>query len=110
MSDVTVSRGDTYPIKVTLTDGSTGLPMNLTGMTGKLTVTSIKDPPDATTKVFDVTGVLTATPTDGIMNFTPTSDNTANIGKYYYDIQISGVNYVRTVVKAQFIIVQDNTK
>jgi len=107
---ITMMRGDTYPIKVTLTDGATGLPMNLTGMTGKLTVTSIKDPPDATTKVFDVTGVLTGTPTDGIMNFTPTSANTANTGKYYYDIQISGTGYVRTVVKDQFIITQDNTK
>lgn len=107
---ITMMRGDTYPIKVTLLDGATGLPVDLTNKTGKLTVTSIKDPADNTTKVFDVAGVLTATPTDGVMNFTPTSANTAVVGKYYYDIQISGTSYVRTVVKDQFIITQDNTK
>jgi hypothetical protein len=107
---ITMMRGDTYPIKVTLTDGSTGLPLDLTNKTGKLTVTSVKDPADDTKKVFDVSGVLTATPADGVMNFTPTSANTAVVGKYYYDIQISGTGYVRTVAKDQFIITQDNTK
>jgi len=103
-------RGDTYPIKVTLPDGTTGLPLDLTNKTGKLTVTSVKDPADDTKKVFDVTGVLTSTPTDGIINFTPTSANTAVVGKYFYDIQISGTSYVRTVVKDQFNITMDNTK
>ena len=109
-NDITIFRGDSYDLSFTLTDSTTGLPVSLAGATLKLTVTTIKDPPDATTKLFDVAGVVDADPTTGIVTFKPTTANTAVIGKYFYDVQLTSGTDVRTVQKAKFDIVQDNTK
>jgi hypothetical protein len=109
-NDITMYRGDSYDLSFTITDSATSLPVSLAGATLKMTVTTIKDPPDATTKLFDMDGVVNADPTTGIVAFKPTSLNTAAIGKYFYDIQLSGAGDIRTVQKAAFNIVQDNTK
>ena len=110
MSAIVVFRGDSYPIIFTLKDKVTGLPLDLTGSTFKLTVDTLKDPPDNTTKVFEVAGVLSATPTDGTVSFTPTALNTAIVGKYYYDVQMTIGANIRTVVKSTFTISMDITK
>jgi len=109
-NDITIYRGDSYDLSFTITDSATSLPVPLNGATLKMTVTTIKDPPDNTTKLFDIDGVVDADPTTGIVTFKPTSVNTAAIGKYFYDIQLSGSGDIRTVQKAAFNIVQDNTK
>jgi len=109
-NDITIFRGDSYDLSFTITDSTTTLPVSLAGATLKLTVTTIKDPPDATTKLFDVAGVVDADPTTGIVTFKPTTLNTSVIGKYFYDIQLTSGTDVRTVQKAKFDIVQDNTK
>lgn len=75
-----------------------------------MTVTTIRAPPDASTKLFDVDGVIDADPMTGKVVFKPTSLYTAAIGKYFYDIQLTGAGEVRTVQKAAFNIIQDNTK
>lgn len=110
MSSITLFRGDSYPIIFTLKDKITTLPLNLTGATFKLTVDTRKDPTDGTTKVFDVVGVLTATPIDGKVSFTPTTVNTGTIGKYFYDVQMTTGANIRTVVKDTFTITMDITK
>lgn len=107
---ITFFRGDSYPILVTLRDKSTGQPLNLTGATLILTVDTLVDPPDATTKIFALTGTLSATPADGTVSFTPTSANTATVGQYWYDVQLAQGGTVRTVVKNRFTITQDITK
>ena len=109
-NDITMYRGDSYDLSFTITDSGTGLPVPLNGATLKLTVTTIKDPPDNTTKLFDLDGTVDADPTTGVVVFKPTSLNTAAIGNYFYDIQLTGDGDVRTVQKAKFNIVQDNTK
>jgi hypothetical protein len=109
--DVQIYRGDSYDLPFTITDKITGALIPLTGATLKMTVTTIKDPPDDTTKLFDMDGVINADPTTGKVAFRPTVLNTAVIGKYFYDIQLTGVDgSVRTVQKAGFEIRQDNTK
>jgi len=107
--DITMVRGDSYPITFTLKNTNTKQLLPLpTGTTAKLTVTSIANPPDDTTKIFDLDGVLTD---PGIAVFWPTSLQTANLLKAFYDIQLTGTDTsVRTVVKASFNIVQDRTK
>ena len=103
-------RGDSYPIAFTLKDAS-GLYIDLTGCTLKMTVDTLENPPDSTTRVFEVAGVLADDPTTGVVYFTPTSLNTATIGAYYYDVQITDIDgNVRTVVKNTFTISQDITK
>jgi len=109
-NDIEIFRGDSYGLSFTITNSVTGLPVSLAGATLKMSVTSIKDPPDATTLLFEMIGVVDADPTTGIVVFTPTSLNTATIGKYFYDIQMTSGSEVRTVQKAAFNIVQDNTK
>ena len=108
--DVQIFRGDSYNLPFTITDKNTGAIVPLTGATLKMTVTTIKDPPDDTYKLFDMDGVIDADPTTGKVVFKPTVQNTATIGKYFYDIQLTGAGDVRTVQKAAFNIVQDNTK
>ena len=107
---ITIFRGDSYPIRFTLTDSTTGQPLNLDGATLTLTVDTLVDPPDDTTKIFSLTGTLSATPADGPVSFTPTSANTATVGVYWYDVQLAQGGTVRTVVKQRFTITQDITK
>ena len=110
MSAIAMYRGDSHPITFTLKNPVTTLPIDLTGSTFKLTVDTLKDPPDNTTKVFEVAGVLSTTPTDGVVSFTPTALNTAVVGKYYYDVQMTTGANIRTVIKSTFAITMDITK
>lgn len=111
LGDITMSRGDSYPLNMTVKSKTTGLPIDITGYAFKLTVTTDKDPINTTTKVFDCAGVLNVTPITGKVSFTPTTLNTATVGKFYYDIQMTVGAVIRTInEKNRFIIKQDNTK
>lgn len=104
-------RGDSDPIVFTLKDQATGTPIPLAGSTFKLTVDTLENPPDATTKVFELVGALSATPTDGTVTFTPTAANTGTVGSYFYDVQrTDAAGHVRTVVKSTWVVLQDITK
>jgi len=108
---ITMYRGDSYPITLILRDAATKALINLTGATLKMTVDTLANPPDASTKLFEVVGVLTATPTDGKAMFTPTVENTGTIGDYYYDVQLTDAEgNIRTVAKSTFKITMDITK
>ena len=113
-NDIEIKRGDSYRLPFTVTNNITGAIIPLNGATLKMTVTTIKDPPDDTTKLFDVDGVIDADPLTGNVTFKPTVLDTAVIGKYFYDIQMTSGPAedvdVHTVQKAKFDIVQDNTK
>jgi len=106
---ITFVRGDSYSKTVTIT--SAGSPVNLLGCSAVLTVASIENPPDDTTKLFSLNGVISATPTTGEVSFTPTSSNNNVIGNYFYDVQITdGSGNVRTPIKSTYTITQDITK
>ena len=110
MPAITIYRGDSYPILFSLKDKATTMPIDLTASTFKLTVSTVKEPPDNTSKVFDVAGVLTSTPKDGIVAFTPTASNTAVAGKFFYDVQMTVGSTVRTVAKDTWTVAMDITK
>jgi len=108
---ITMYRGDGYPITLTLTDKTTGAAIDLTGCSLVMTVDTLESPPDSSTKLFDVNGVLDADPTTGRVSFTPNPSDVAIPGSYFYDIQLTNANgHVRTVVKSTFAVSQGITK
>lgn len=110
-TSISMYRGDSYPITLKLTDSTSGAVIDLTGASLLMTVDTLENPVDATTKLFNVTGVLATDPTTGVVQFTPTAANTAVVGTYYYDVQLTDADgNVRTVVKSTFTITQDITK
>ena len=108
---ITYVRGDSYSKTIIITNSSTDSPVNLLGCAAKLTVATIANPPDDTTKLFELVGVIDSTPTTGKVTFTPSTTNNGTIGNYFYDVQITdGDGNVRTPIKSTYTITQDITK
>jgi hypothetical protein len=107
-------RGDSYPIAITVKDNLTGEPIDLAGATLTMTVDRRENPTDDTTKVFTISGATQTPTSSGRVLFTPTTSNSANIGNFFYDIQMSTGSgpstIIRTIVKSKFFITQDITK
>lgn len=113
LKKVTMFRGDSYPLELTIKNKATGDAVPLTGFSFIMTVTTIKDPPDDTTVKFTVIGVIDPDQVAnmGKVTFTPTTDNTDEIGKFFYDVQMTNASgHIRTIAKNNFDITQDNTK
>jgi hypothetical protein len=114
LGDLTITRGDSYPIPIKLTDSITGLPLNLTGYTFVMTVDSKENPADDTTQLFQVAGII-ADPTTGIVSFQPTEVNTDLTPRpltkpYWYEIEYTTLSTRRTIAKYKLAIVQDLAK
>jgi hypothetical protein len=108
---ITMYRGDSYPITLTLTDKATAAAIDLTGCTLLMTVDETENPTDDSTMLFEVEGALDADPETGKATFTPLAADTATVGNYFYDIQLTDADgNIRTVVKSTFVISQDITK
>ncbi len=104
-------RGDSYPILFTIKDAASSTPIDLTGCSLLLTVDTLAEPPDDTTQVFQLTGALDASPSTGKVYFTPDTTDTATVGSYYYDVQLTDADgNIRTVVKSTLTIAMDITK
>lgn len=109
---ITVYRGDSWPLVITVRNASTGAVVDVTGCSFKLTVDRKQNPTasPSTTKVFDVAGVVT-NGAAGEVTFTRTSANHATAGEFYYDIQLTNASgNVKTIEKDLYIITQDITK
>lgn len=107
---LTLVRGDSYPIPFPLIDAA-GAALDLTGCTVVLTVSAEAEPTDDTAQVCQVAGVLADDPTTGGVSFTPTPTDTAEIGAYHYDIQVTDADgHVRTPIKSTLTITQDISK
>lgn len=105
-------RGDTAPDQISIVD-SNGVAVSLTGLSFRLTVDSLEEPPDNTTQILQMVGVIDD-PATGIVLFSPTVlESDALIpGFYFYDIQLfrSATNIIRTIAKSEYNILQDITK
>lgn len=114
IGDIDYYRGDDYPLEMTFKDKATQEAIDLTGYSFIMTIDTLKKPPDATTKVFDITGVVDPDQVTnaGKVSFTPTDVQTDIDPKgYFYDIQMTDAGgHKRTVVKYKFTILQDITK
>lgn len=103
-------RGDSDAKGFVIQDSS-GVAIDITGFSFKLTVNSDKAPSDQTNEQFTVIGVLTDA-TNGKVAFNPTTTDTdINPGTYFYDIeQTDNGGLISTLLVAKCIIVQDITK
>ena len=111
MPNITVYRGDNWPLLITVKNAATGAVINITGYQFVLTVDRKENPPTpSTTMVFDIDGVLTDA-ANGQVTFTPSSVNHSTVGNFYYDIQMTNTqNNKKTIAKGQYIISQDISK
>jgi hypothetical protein len=100
-------RGDSYAITFTVTDEDGA--KDLTGVTATMTVSSIRDPVDETTMLFQLSGSIAA-PLTGEIDFTPTTTNTDLLGKYYYDVEVRWGGNIKTIVKSTITFTQEITK
>lgn len=109
MSAIRRYRGDTVADEITITDED-GDPVNIAGRTFLLTVNTLKAPPDDTTEVFQLVGVITNAPL-GIVEFAPDATQADQTpGKYYYDIEMTNAGAIKTIVQSTYTFVQDITK
>jgi len=104
--DICIYRGDTAKLIFNLKD-STGAAFDGTGRTYLLSVNSLEEPPDGTTQIFQVAGVVATTQ----VSFTPTTPNVANVISAFFDIQETAADAtILTIAKGAFLILQDVTK
>jgi hypothetical protein len=112
--DIERRRGDTRAIQITLK--SNGTAVSVVGFSALLTISTEKDPPDATTLVYQATGTPANSPaTDGVIafDFSDFASQSPQLvpGNYFYDIQITDAGgLLSTPVKGKFKIEQDITK
>lgn len=102
-------RGDNKPFRFNVK--SSGVALDITGMSFKFTVNSEKDPVDITNQKFSLDGVIVDAEL-GIVEFRPSKVNMdLTKGTYYFDVQITDTNnYDDTPIKDKLIINQDLTK
>lgn len=103
--DIYVRRGDEMPFTTTLY-GSTGQPFNLTGYTVNLVVDSLQNPPNTSTQLFTVTGVVTNA-SQGVVQFALSSLQAMTAaGRYYYDLVIlDGLGHMLRMAEGRMLFV-----
>lgn len=109
MTTITRYRGDTAADQFTIT--RSGVAVNISGCTFKMTVNSEKDPTSTATQLFTVNGTITSA-VAGEVEFAPNSTQADQLpGRYYYDVQMTdGTGAIRTAHKGVYRFVQDITK
>lgn len=110
MTDITRKRGDTYADDYTITNKTTGLPINITGYTFTLTVDPSAAPVDDTANLYSLTGTIIDGPT-GRVEFAPTAMQADQLGKFFFDVQMTdGAGRKRTIDSGKYTYTQDITK
>lgn len=100
-------RGDTSADVITLKSGNT--PVDLTGCSALMTLNTLRNPPDNSTQVYQVVGVISLF--DSSISFSPTAEQADLVGFFYYDIQLTdATGAIRTLVKDAYVYTQDITK
>jgi hypothetical protein len=107
-NDIERKRGDTRRMTFVIRDGSTVV--DISAWTAfKLTVDPSKAPPDGTTKLEEMTGVITSAGVDGRVHFIPAG--TIAAGAYFYDAQALDSNAEKvTFSEGKYKVTQDITK
>lgn len=112
MTVITRYRGDTYPIKIQIFNRQTRQPVDITGMSAILSV-STRQNPTASPDVFSSVGIPQSPTVDGVFHFpiTASQANNLSIRTHYYDVQVTdAMGEVRTIEKDEFRVIQDITK
>jgi len=108
--ELTIKRGDTRVITVTVTD-SNGSPFDLTDYKMFLTAKTDRTNTDANADIGPKEAVI-ASPLTGVGVITLSSDDTdIDCGLYYYDVQVNkGSTNVYTIIWSTITMQQDVTK
>lgn len=113
--DITKRRGDTKDVQIRLT--SSAVAISVQGYTALMTISTIKEPPDATTQLFQATSQINSPASDGILrfDFAAFASQSPEIvpGSYYYDVQVTDAQSpgeIFTPLIGKFIVKQDITK
>ena len=107
--DLVRKRGDNYAFRFAVEENEA--PMNFTGGTFKMTIDTRKDPPDASTNVFQINGAIVGAAADGVCEFIASeAQMNLSIKTYYYDVQMTKSGQVATILKGKLKIEQDITK
>jgi len=114
MSQISIYKGDSRTLEVTVTDTS-GAAVDITGYTMKFTVK--KSEADTTNTIQKTTTLATeidlTDPANGIAEVYLLPADTLNLkaGTYVYDVEVTtDTSKVYTVIKSTFVIVEDVTK
>lgn len=103
-------RGDTRPIRRQIKSKATGNAIDVTGWSFLLTVSTEKYPDDDTSQVFQIAGTI-QNAADGIVYFTPSTEQAAEVGELYFDIQATDDSgKVETIEHDVYQVKQDITK
>lgn len=110
VQDITIFRGDTFPITLTFTTDA-GVAIDITGYTVYFTVKRLQEDTDASA-VIAKTITTHSYPTNGITSFILTAAETKVLrGSYYYDIQIKDLTpYIFTILAGNFEVKTDITR
>ena len=106
MSTISRKRGDDYSIFLNLTDG-TNAALDITGSSFILSASLTREPAAASYS-FQITGAIYGDPTNGVVEFPFGLAASDNLGKHYYDIEMTDVGgKIRTVDDGVIIYKQD---
>lgn len=107
--DLCFTRGDT--VLWTFQVKSSGVAVNITGFSFRLTVDPNEDPTDALANLFVLTGTITDAP-NGIVQFgMSTLQANQTPSDYFFDLEMTdGSGKIRTIAKGKFMIHQDISK
>ena len=107
MSDViTRKRGDDYSIFLELSDGA-NVPILLTGTSAVMSVSSKREPTTAA-YTFQITGSIYGADVGGVYEFSFDASAADNVGKFYYDVELTDSGgKIRTVGDGIIIFKQD---
>lgn len=108
-------RGDTKDIQIRLSDSNGTI--DVTGYTAIMTISTVKEPTDASTVVFQTTGLPYQSPTGGVLRFDfnlfPFQSPEITPGSYFYDVQVTDAQSpgeIFTPLIGKFVVKQDITK
>ncbi len=110
MTDITRVRGDTAA-DVYLVKDETGAALDISGFSFILTVNTLKNPPDTTTELYSLTGVIISA-VDGRVEFVPTLANSdQKPTNYFFDVQMTDSSgRIKTIDSGKYLYKQDKTK
>jgi hypothetical protein len=113
LTDISIVRGDSYPIVMYVQDSISGELVDLTGYALFMTVATVKYPIDETSIYFQVSGEIAVDQAGekGKVTFTPTLQNTGVVGNFFFDIQVVYGEFIQSMTPPKRIkIIQNITK
>ena len=113
LTDISIVRGDSYPIVMYVQDSISGELVDLTGYALFMTVATVKYPVDETSIYFQVSGKIAVDQVGekGKVTFIPTLQNTGAVGNFFFDIQVVYGEFIQSMTPPKRIkIIQNITK